>query len=173
MQGLIDEPLNETGIAQAYASREKLGGMKFDAVYASPLCRAIKTASIIADIPESDIIIDPRIIEADFGKYDKKIFYFLGPKMSRFWADPVNVPAPPTVESIPSMIERSHAFLKELESKDYNDVLVVCHGGIIRALKGYLEDNPDGVVWRPRPENCEINIYECVDGKHTKIKQIL
>ena len=47
MQGRTDEPLNETGIAQAKAAREKIGDIKFDAVYASPLDRAIVTGSII------------------------------------------------------------------------------------------------------------------------------
>lgn len=36
MQGVYDEPLNETGIAQAEETRKKIGDMKFDAVYCSP-----------------------------------------------------------------------------------------------------------------------------------------
>ena len=32
MQGLTDEPLNETGIAQAKAARERIGDVHFDAV---------------------------------------------------------------------------------------------------------------------------------------------
>ena len=35
MQGVYDEPLNETGIAQAEETRKKIGDMKFDAVYCS------------------------------------------------------------------------------------------------------------------------------------------
>ena len=56
--------------------------------------------------------------------------------------------------------------LKELEQKDYENVLIVCHGGIIRALKGYLEDRPNGIKWRPKPKNCEVVIYEALNGKH-------
>ena len=47
MQGLTDEPLNETGILQAQEARERIGEVRFDAVYASPLQRAVLTASII------------------------------------------------------------------------------------------------------------------------------
>ena len=75
MQGRIDIPLNETGMEQARATKAKLGDIKFDAVYASPLTRAIQTASIIGDIDPSDIIKDDRIIEADFGKYDAVNYY--------------------------------------------------------------------------------------------------
>ena len=51
MQGRSDIPLNDTGRAQARAAREKLGNIKFDAVYSSPLCRAVETASIIGNVP--------------------------------------------------------------------------------------------------------------------------
>ena len=57
-----------------------------------------------------------------------------------------------------------------LEKKDYENVLVACHGGIIRALCGYLEDQKNGIKWRPKPHNCEIRIYESVNGSHRRIK---
>lgn len=170
MQGLIDEPLNETGINQAKEARKGIGDVHFDAVYASPLDRAITTASIIGNVPKEDVIIDPRIIEADFGKYDCKSYYGMGPFMTLYWALPEVFPAPKTVESIDSLVKRSSSFLKELEEKDYENVLVVCHGGIIRALCGYLEDKANGIVWRPKPHNCEIRIYKSIKGKHKRIQ---
>ena len=71
MQGVYDEPLNETGIAQAEETRKKIGDMKFDAVYCSPLKRAKKTAMIIGGVSEEELIVDPRIIEVNFGKYEQ------------------------------------------------------------------------------------------------------
>ena len=68
MQGRSDYPLNETGREQARAAREKLKDIKFDAVYSSPLSRAVETASIIGNVPAFRVITDERIIEADFGK---------------------------------------------------------------------------------------------------------
>ena len=174
MQGLTDEPLNETGIEQAKEARKSIEaeGVKFDAVYASPLDRAITTASIIGDIPKDKVIIDKRIIEVDFGKYEAKSYYTMGPKMTAYWALPEVFPCPKSVENIPAMLERSHAFLKELEQKNYENVLVVCHGGIIRALCGYLEDKPRGYKWRPKPHNCEIRVYNSKAGKHTFVKSL-
>lgn len=160
MQGLTDEPLNETGIAQAKAAREKIKDVTFDAVYASPLDRAITTASIIGNVKKEDVIIDPRIIEVNFGKYEKKKYWKMGLFMTLYWALPEVFPAPKTVENIPSMVKRSSAFLKDLEQKEYENVLVVCHGGIIRALCGYLEHRKNGILWRPKPHNCEMRVYE-------------
>lgn len=170
MQGLTDQKLNETGIAQAKAARELIGDITFDAVYASPLDRAITTASIIGNVPKEDVIIDERIIETDFGKYEKCNYYRMGPAMTLYWAWPEVIPAPKTVETIASMVERSSSFLKELEKQDYENVLVVCHGGIIRALCGYLEDRKNGIKWRPKAKNCEIRVYESKERGHQFIK---
>lgn len=173
MCGLTDIPLNETGIEQAKRARSKIDDIEFDAVYASPLQRAIKTGSIIGNVPESQVIIDPRIIEVNFGDYEKRKYSMLGIRMSAYWALPEIIPNPKSVEPISSMIERSQSFLKEIEQKDYKNVLIACHGGIIRALKGYMEDKKTGISWRPKPHNCEIYVYESKNGQHSFIEKIL
>ena len=169
MQGRSDEPLNETGIAQARGMREKLlrdhPDLRFDAVYASPLQRAVKTASILSGVPEDQIIRDERIIEADFGKYELRPYTLLGPWMTLYWRYPEIFPAPPTVEKVAAMVERSHSFLRELEEKDYDTVLVTCHGGILRSMFGYMEGVKKGYIWRPKPLNCEVRIYESDGGR--------
>ena len=170
MQGLTDEPLNETGINQAKVARKKIGDIHFDAVYASPLQRAIQTASIIGNVNKKDVKIDSRIIEVDFGDYELRNYFKLGLKMTSYWALPELLPNPKSVESVESMIKRSQSFLKELETKNYENVLIVCHGGIIRSLCGYLEDRKNGIKWRPKPNNCEIRVYESNRGKHSFIK---
>lgn len=172
MQGRSDIPLNETGLAQAEATKEKIGDIKFDAVYASPLIRALTTASVISGLSKDEIITDERIIEADFGKYEAENYFKVGFPMKLYWMFPEIFPAPKGVETIKSMVLRTADFLKELETKDYENVLVVCHGGIIRPLRGYLENAKSGIVWRPRPENCEVFVYESMDGKHRLVEDI-
>ena len=177
MQGRVNEPLNETGIHQAEQMRAQLyqlyPDLKFDAVYASPLDRAVTTASIIGGVPEEAVIRDNRIIEVNFGKYEGKNYNLLGPAMTLYWAFPEIIPAPKTVEPVSSMVDRSRDFLQELEQKEYQNVLVTCHGGILRALCGYMEDRTNGIRWRPRPQNCEIRVYESVDGVHRSVQDIL
>ena len=172
MQGVVDEPLNETGIRQARAAAERVKDVTFDAVYASPLDRAVTTASIIGHVNKKDVIIDDRIIEANFGPYERKSYFRLNPLMTLYWVLPEVFPAPKGVESTEEMVARSHDFLRELEKKDYENVLVVCHGGIIRSICGYLEDRKRGYRWRPRPHNCEIRVYECINGSHTLVDEI-
>lgn len=170
MQGHTDAPLNEHGIQQARAMRKKIGNVSFDAVYSSPLQRARTTAEIIGGVSPDQLIIDPRIIEVSFGKYEGHRYYLLGPRMTLYWLMPGIITAPPTVEPVAHMIQRSRAFLQELEAKGsangWENVLVTCHGGIMRTLCGYLADRENGMLWRPKPENCEIRVYESVHGVH-------
>ena len=172
MQGRTDEPLNKTGIQQAREARAEIGDISFDAVYASPLERAIVTASIIGNVDRREILVDERLIEADFGKYECRKYYLLGPKMTLYWSMPELFPAPPTVETIASLTERSRSFLTDLETKPYQNVLIACHGGIMRALSGYLMDKPNGILWRPKPHNCEIRVFSAVNGRHQFIKDV-
>lgn len=170
MQGRTDEPLNDIGRGQAKRARKNIGEINFDAVYSSPLQRAVETAAIIGNIDPSQVIKDPRITEVDFGIYEKKPYLKLGPKMTFYWVFPEIFSAPSSVEPVSSMVERSGDFLKDLEKKDYENVLIVCHGGIIRALCGHLEERKNKIKWRPKPKNCEIRVYEYEDGKHTFVK---
>ncbi len=167
MQGRTDMPLNETGLAQAREARAKIEaehpGLVFDAVYASPLQRAVATGAIIGDVDKSEIRIDERLIEADFGRYEKRKYHMLGLRMTAYWACPEVFPPAPTAETTDSMVKRARSFLADLEKEGakqgYGNVLIVCHGGIMRVLSGCLENRPRGYRWRPKPHNCEIRIY--------------
>ena len=174
MQGRTDEPLNETGRAQARAARAQLGDMHFDAVYASPLQRAIETGAIMGDIPMDEVIIDERLIEADFGRFEKKGYTKMSLPMSLYWALPELFPCPEKdgVESIASLVARSRSFLEELEQKDYEHVLIACPGGIMRARSGYLMDRKNGIYWRPKPRNCEIRVFRVQDGRHAYLEDL-
>ena len=172
MQGRTDQPLNETGIRQAQEARARIGDIRFDAVYASPLVRARRTGAIIGGVDEQQVLTDERLIEADFGPYEKRNYLLLGPAMTLYWTLPEIFPAPRGVETTASLARRAASFLQELEKMPCENVLVACHGGIMRALSGYLSDRPDGLMWRPKPHNCEIRVFEAREGKHRLIRRI-
>lgn len=182
MQGRTDEPLNETGISQAKSARRAIRDFLgeepvFDAVYASPLDRAIETASILSGRPKEAVTVDPRITETDFGRYERRPYWALGIRMSLYWRYAEYFPCPSTVEPLESMRRRSVSFLRDIEqegmAKGYENILVTCHGGIMRALIGYMEGAPTGVIWRPKLKNCEIRVYESMGGKHRFLGRIL
>lgn len=67
IQGHLDIPLNEIGLAQAAAVGKRLAGEKFDAIYSSDLIRAYRTASAAVENPDKDIIRDRRLRERHLG----------------------------------------------------------------------------------------------------------
>ena len=68
-RGRIDVELNETGIKQAELLAEYLSNVKIDAIYSSPLKRALKTAEIVAGSHKLDINITPGLTDFNYGKW--------------------------------------------------------------------------------------------------------
>jgi broad specificity phosphatase PhoE len=70
-QGAQDIPLNNTGRQQAQRLKERLAGVRFDAVYASSLRRSRETAEIVhGEVP---ITILPDLAERRFGKFEGRV----------------------------------------------------------------------------------------------------
>ena len=70
IQGHTNTELNNEGRKQAQIVKEKLNGIKFDKVFASPLKRAKETAQIIS---EQEIVFDDRLKERCNGELEGKI----------------------------------------------------------------------------------------------------
>lgn len=169
MQGHTDEPLNEKGREQARLARKKIGDVTFDRVYSSTLKRAIETASIVGGVPEEEVVKDSRIIEVNFGRHELKHYIEAGPKLIFFWAFPRFFKAPRTVESIHSLVRRTSSFmddvLEEGRKQGWENVLIACHGGSMRALSGYMLGKKRGYIWKPAAKNCEIRVYDAEEGR--------
>ena len=78
LQGRTDIPLNEYGIELAKITSDGIEkeGLQFDIIYASPLSRARKTAEIVRGTHTTEIVIDDRIIEMNFGKSESEILLY-------------------------------------------------------------------------------------------------
>ena len=68
-RGRIDVELDETGIKQAGLLAEYLRDVKIEAVYSSPLKRALRTGQIIAGSHQLEVEITPGLIDFDFGEW--------------------------------------------------------------------------------------------------------
>ena len=109
LQGRSDQPLNDEGIKEAEDAAKMLGSIKFSYVYSSPLRRAIETAKILA--PDFEPAIDDRLIEMDYGPYEGADLNKPAPELLAFFADFVNNPEPPGMESLKSVVSRLGAFI--------------------------------------------------------------
>ena len=68
-RGRADIELNETGIKQAQLLAKYLGGVPIEAVYSSPLKRALKTAEIIAPLHNVDVMPSQELTDLDYGEW--------------------------------------------------------------------------------------------------------
>ena len=63
IQGHLDSPLNDEGLAQALLVGERLGRETFSTLYSSDLGRALQTVQPIADRTAHDVVPEPRLRE--------------------------------------------------------------------------------------------------------------
>jgi broad specificity phosphatase PhoE len=168
-QGHSDPPLNERGRDQARRLAAALARTPFTAVYSSDLRRAAETAEILAAPLGLAVCLESRLREIDVGSWEG---FTLAELEARFpeavarwhetgehgWA---------YGESHEEMFTRAREAVAAIAARhEGEDVIVVSHGGPIRALKALAA----GVAYPcdrrrvPRTENCEVYVIAVRDG---------
>ena len=155
LQGRADIPLNETGRAQAREAGRRLAGVRFDAVFSSPLARAAETARLATGWPAGRITLDRRLIEIDFGPYEGRDPHALGPEFAPFFTDPAAYRAPAGAESFGSLLARTGAFVRWVAAEyKGGTVLAVSHGAALHALLTAALAAPLERFWAVSLGNC-------------------
>ena len=153
--------LSPLGIEQALESKDFIQGLKFDRVYSSPFVRAVETMKVLGLEGE----IEDSIREIEFGVLENKSYEMINgeyPEEAGKWAkDPFHY-AVPGGETIFDAYERVRKFLNKLIEKD-EDVLLVCHDGVIRMALSFVFDNPE-YYFRFKADNLSVNIITINDG---------
>ena len=168
MQGRLDEPLNKNGLDLAVITGKAMKGIHFDCCISSPLNRARKTAEIILRESgnESQLRIDERVIELDFGDMEGKKISEMGEEGYKFFTDPFHFAGFPNGETIQDVCARTQGFLKELIAKDDGKTyLISTHGCAMRGMVNYLLDEPANFWLGHAPYNCSFTIVEAEGGK--------
>ena len=155
IQGAIDIELNETGIKQAYETKEKLKNIHFDKVYSSPLKRAKKTAEIISEDRGVKVEVDERLKEISFGVNEGNKFGSYD--YEGFW-NYKNPHLYPKAEDVRDFVDRVSNFLDSLKDEKQENVLIVAHGGVSKAVATYFKGVPeDGQINKLlRLSNCDV-----------------
>jgi alpha-ribazole phosphatase len=150
LYGIMDVPLCETTLAAQATMYEALARrLPRPAVwYVTPLSRTRRTAQTIfaAGYPPTELAIEPDLIEQSLGEWQGLAHAELPAKLAvpqhPFWPLAGNE-KPPGGESMVEVIERAGAALERL-ARDHagQDVIVVSHGGTIRAAVAHALDVP-------------------------------
>ena len=141
--GRIDPPLTDKGRQQALACASIIDCLpQIDAIYSSPLRRALETAELatgyIAGLPK--IVCDNRLLERDFGEIDGNLSLI---KLITVWNyDCSFTKSNYGEESLLSLELRVDSFLAMLrEHHPDQHVLVFSHGGIGTAIHTILSED--------------------------------
>ena len=151
-QGRTDNPLDETGMAQAASVGEALKGMPWDAAFCSPLIRARQTAGQICRICglEPPIPVEGAFLERDFGRYEGTVI----PENPLDETDP-------TLEPMEQVRDRMEADLLKLCGRQYGkNIIIASHGRASRALLERLF----GTETVGHLRNCSMSLFEYREG---------
>ena len=69
LRGRLDVPLDEVGLEEAASLARQLTGSGVTRVVSSPLTRAVQTARAMATATGSDLSLDLRLIDRDYGSW--------------------------------------------------------------------------------------------------------
>jgi len=162
-----NSPLTEKGIEQAKALGKSLEDINFDAVYASPLKRAVDTANIVFDY-KYKIIIDERLIEIGLGDMEGMTWDEASNAFpeSTFMSNPTAYIPPPNGEKLNNMINRIDSFLEDIIKINYSKVFIMTHGYVMRVLYACTVDKSIASIEKsPNCGNCDVVRYHYNFGK--------
>jgi broad specificity phosphatase PhoE len=140
-QGHIDVPLNHKGRKQAQALGERLRGWEIDAIHTSDLSRAAETAAILGAATGPRPLASAAWREFDLGGWagldDLEVTARFGDELEAI-ARGEDV-ARGGGETMAAVMDRVRQGYERLRAKHTGDrVVVVSHGGALKALIGYL-----------------------------------
>jgi probable phosphoglycerate mutase len=150
-QGHMDSPLTERGLAQARAMADLLarqvGGEAGWRLVASPLGRAQHTAQIIGEALGLPIETDGRVIEVSFGEWDGRLRDELSAEFPETFGRGDWQFCAPGGETYESVETRVLDWLAGLPPEPQRKVIVVCHGGSGRVVRGAYLGLPRAETW--------------------------
>lgn len=171
MQGRRDIPLNERGRKQASCAAAFLADMTIDAVYASPLSRAVETAEIVKGKRDLPVIPEEGILEIDLGKWDgctPEDMDVKFPGWYDIWRQSPDKAIPEGGETFRQVQERAVAAIKRIAGENQGKtVLLVSHMGCITSALIYFSGKSLDTLWKIPIANCGLSELEEEDGRWT------
>jgi alpha-ribazole phosphatase len=125
---------------ESQALLQKLRGLEFDAVYTSPLRRCHQLAQVLCasdglQVRSEEIRLDERLKELHFGDWEMMPWDAIPREPFDQWASDYANLAPPNGETFTQLHARAKSFVEDVSGHSGNSsLLVVTHGGLIRAL---------------------------------------
>jgi len=171
-RGRIDIKLNPEGRKQADIIGKRLQKVHLDAVYSSPLSRAVETAERIASLHSIEVQLCDELIDIDFGRWqgmklaDVRTQY---PEVYRVWETAPQKVIIPEAETLEDVRARLLAGLKKIfYIHPESTVILVSHGLTNKVLICAILGLDNSHFWKVKQDNGAINIFKYTE-KGTKL----
>jgi len=136
--GKTDIDLTEKGYMQARQAAQAIidQNLKIDLILSSPLKRAYHTAETISALTGIPMIVEPRLIEQDFGKYEGT------PRDGEEFrkAKENFICSYGNGESMFKTAHRIYSVIDEIIKQPERVVLIAAHNGLARIIQSYFTD---------------------------------
>lgn len=176
IQGRSDYPLNHRGIKDAQKAAEVLikNVKNIDIFISSPSKRAYETTQIICANSPLPIIVDKRLTELSYGRWNGKSIVKLEKQYAKYFDIKTNDVRPFSVtmskgESFSHAWRRLRSFLDEVTAQNPREnVLVVTHGWVIKNMVALCLQNTNNFSFK-NPRNLSLTKIE-IDNSSKKRK---
>ncbi|NLW08134.1 MAG: alpha-ribazole phosphatase [Clostridia bacterium] len=164
-QGHSDIALSSRGRRQAELLSQRFEKVHLDAAYASDLKRARETAITIVAPHNLEVKLEAGLREINFGAWEGLSYQEIIAAFPQEWEewryDPANR-AVPGGESFQQVKERALAVFNKIVAKEKGrNILLVAHGGCLRALICSILGLDLSAVWRFRLDNTGVSVVDC------------
>ena len=149
-RGHLDDPLSEEGWAQMWAAVGE--ACPWEVIVTSPLTRCAAFAQALGERHGRPVEVEEGLREISFGDWEgrhvREILAETPEEVQRYWLDPVRH-TPPGAEPLADFRERVvEAWGRVIRRHGGRHVLIVGHGGLIRALLTHALQMPLAAVLR-------------------------
>lgn len=168
-RGRIDIDLDAIGIEQAKLLGRSLSTLQINAVYSSPLKRALNTAIPIANYHQIEVNIDDHFIDINYGdwqgKYQEEIEETCKELYQKWLKDPhlLKIPNGETLEEV--RIRAVMGLNQILSEHNERTIVIVSHRVVNKVLICALLELDNSAFWRIKQDTACFSIFN-YDGRN-------
>ncbi len=161
-RGQIDIDLSQTGVNQAGLLAGYLSTSTIEAIYSSPLKRALKTAAAIARPHNLKVCVEPDLIDLNFGRWQglshEEVKKKYGELYATWIAHPEQVQMPDG-EALDDVRKRVTRFIAKVIKKHRGTVIIVGHRVVNKVMLCAALGLENSHFWKIRQDTCAISIF--------------
>lgn len=176
LRGSTDDALTESGWQQMHQTVEQAlqqdpNTLVWDAIISSPLQRCRVFADELALKLKLEVVLDANLQEMHFGDWEAlttQSIYATQPELlAQFWEKPSQF-SPPNAETLQQFDVRINQAIQQIQiymqHKQFERVLVVTHGGVIKLLKCLAMNQPLDNILKMSAELGQLNRFVLHDN---------